>query len=519
MDNNEVINNSDTKDGVSNVSEDKFIYLEHLLTDKKEKVRDYSKIKKYYDELLTNDQDNSYAFKTFISLLFKGDIKVVEGFFEQEWKVLSSENKAVAIEELLFLPAEKGTVRQAAVAQKIVTNDSEIASKIIYHILGGEKHKPNENGFSGISKDKKDALKSRFFPEKGSWNHLKSSDEDTLRVLILFFSELADGIEEFGKGPYIGLSLHFAKWIINSAVQVNFDTDSISKIESRLNKIIKRLPQVAQDELSQLKSKTLGNDGNKTHSENNKEVSIVENTSTNEPQELKNQDSTESALIRDKIISDKPKTEQQTPPVKASEAPVVKASESNNKKNSEAASAFQTPEQLLKEKQEVFNRLAKEIEVLTKLIAERDALLTKQKELLKRLDSAYDEVENREEQLKKLRKNYDEIEATLTQTINERDRAIASKNQLSEELAGLKKELEQKTTSLESERSEYAKSSKDEVEFEIENFKGSLKQKLRPIFENKRQTDKLPNDEKLAEFLREWFSEIENILNKSGVNP
>ena len=177
------------------------------------------------------------------------------------------------------------------------------------------------------------------------------------------------------------------------------------------------------------------------------------------------------------------------------------------------------PEQLLKEKQNALSQLSLEIEVLSKLITERDSLLTKQKNLQNRLDSAYDETEKLENKLKDLRSRFDETEATLSKVTNERDKAITIQKQLSEELSEARKQLDQATKSLESERAEFAQSSKQEVGFEIESFKGDLKQKLRSIFENKRQTDHLPNNEKLAEFLRDQFTEIESVLNKSGINP
>lgn len=123
VDNNEVRNNTGEKDNNGHVSAENLAFLELLLTDKKEKVKEYDQAKKYIQELVASESSDSKKFKSFIRLVLKGDIQIVKGFFEQEWQNLSSENRDLAINELLTLTAEKGTTRQAAVAQSIATQN------------------------------------------------------------------------------------------------------------------------------------------------------------------------------------------------------------------------------------------------------------------------------------------------------------------------------------------------------------------------------------------------------------
>lgn len=513
VNNKEEINNNGEKDNSAHISAENLAFLELLLTDKKEKVKEYDQAKKYIQELISSESSDSKKFKSFIKLVLKGEIQIVKGFFEQEWQNLSSENRDLAINELLVLTGEKGATRQASVAQTIATQNSDIAAKIIFHMLVGNKQNSSDNDFPLLTKEKREALRSRFFPQNGTWIPLTSSDEHIFRTLILFFSELAEEIKDFGKQPKgkpsIRLELEFATWFIDSLEKTHFDNESLAKIEPRLNRIIRCLPEPVREQLKQ-KSKQLDKPAeNKVN-----DLVSTENTSATNLSQIQTDDSSEKVLVQDDVIL---KT-QEPAPVESKE-PEPKSPETAHPKDSQKISDLPAPEQLLKEKQNALSQLSLEIEVLSKLINERDSLLTKQKDYQKRLDLAYDETEKLETKLKDLRKNFDENETTLTKVTNERDKAIGFQNQLSEELSETRKQLELASKSLESERSEYIQRSKQKVEFELESFKGNLKQKLRPTFENKRQTDSLANNERLAEFLREWFSEIESVLNKFGVNP
>lgn len=513
VDNNEATNYIGEKDESGHLSAENLAFLELLLTDKKDKVKEYDKVKKNIQELIFSESGDSKKFKSLIKLVLKGEIPIVKGFFEQEWQNLTSENRDLAINELLALPADKGTTRQATVAQSIAFQNSETAAKIIFHILVGNKQNSSDYDFSLLSKDKKDALRIRFFPQNGTWIPLKSSDNQIFRTLILFFSELAEEVKDFGKQskikPGIRLELEFAGWMRESLEKVDFDNENLSKIELRLNRIINYFPESVREQLKQ-KSKPL----DKSVETKVSELIPADAPSTTEISQAQTDDSSEKIPV------------QKDSPLKTNEPQIIelkktepKLPEIIHKKDSQKISDLPSPEQLLKEKQNALSQLSLEIEVLSKLITERDSLLTKHKNLQNRLDSAYDETEKLENKLKDLRRNFDDTEATLNKVTNERDKAISTQKQLSEELSEARKQLDQATKSLESERAEFAQSSKQEVGFEIESFKGELKQKLRLIFENKRQTDHLPNNEKLAEFLRDQFTEIESVLNKSGINP
>lgn len=518
VENNDATNNNGEKEESGHVSAENLAFLELLLTDKKEKIKEYDKGKKYIQELILSESGDSKKFKSLIKLVLKGEIPIVKGFFEQEWQNLSPENRDWAIEELLALTGEKGTSRQATAAQSIAAQNSDLASKIIFHILVGSKQNSSDYNFSLLSQDKKDALRIRFFPQNGTWIPLTSSDEQIFRTLILFFSELAEETKDFGKQSKlktgIRLELEFAAWMRNSLERLEFDNDSLSKIESRLNRIINCFPEPVREQLKQ-KSKP----SDKSVDTKGSEQLPFDVPSVTGISQAQTGDSSEKTPVQKDppLKTNKPPTDEpQTVELKKTEP---KQPEIIHKKDSQKISDLPTPEQLLKEKQNALSQLSLEIEVLSKLITERDSLLTKQKNLQNRLDSAYDETEKLENKLKDLRRSFDETEATLGKVTNERDKAISSQKQLSEELSEARKQVDHATKLLESERSEFAQSSKQEVGFEIESFKGDLKQKLRSIFENKRQTDHLPNNEKLAEFLRDQFAEIESVLNKSGINP
>lgn len=518
VDNNEATNNISEKDESGHITAENLAFLELLLTDKKDKVKEYDKAKKYIQELISSESGDSKKFKSFIKLLLKGEISIVKGFFEQEWQNLSPENRDLAINELLALTVEKGMTRQATVAQSIAIQNSDTAAKIIFHILVGSKQNSSDYDFSLFSQDKKDALRIRFFPQNGTWIPLKSENNQVFRTLILFFSELAEEVKDFGKQskakPGIRLEIEFAAWMIDSLEKLDFDNESLSKIELRLNRIINCFPEPIREQLKQ-KSKSL----DKSVDTKVSELLPFDVPSTTEISQAQTGDASEKTPVQKGSLlktNESQTNEPQSIELKKTEP---KQPEIIHKKDSQKISDLPAPEQLLKEKQNALSQLSLEIEVLSKLIIERDSLLTKQKNLQNRLDSAYDETEKHENKLKDLRRNFDETEATLNKVTNERDKAISSQKQLSEELSEARKQLDQATKSLESERAEFAQSSKQEVGFEIESFKGDLKQKLRSIFENKRQTDHLPNNEKLAEFLRDQFTEIESVLKKSGINP
>lgn len=513
MNKNEVINNNaENKDATANVSAENLEFLELLLTDKNDKTREYDKAKKHIQELITSESNDEKKFKTLVGLILKGDIQIVKGFFEQEWQNLSPENKELTVNELLVLPAEKGTTRQATAAHSIAAKDGDTAARIIFHIIASSKQGLFNYDYSLISNEKRDVLRSRFFPQNGAWHAITSPDEQVLRALILFFSELVEEVKDFGKQtkakPGIKLEIDFVDWLSSSMNKLNFDNETSDKLERRLNRMINRLPKPLQDQFKQKKETQ------------DKPAQIQSSDFAPGAQKTVSDTSQQIARpIAKQPLENNVSSQENKPDGSASKKEESKELENSHKKNPEKSSGLSTPEQLLKEKQTALAQLSGEIEVLSKLIAERDSLLSKQKDLQKRLDSAYDETEKSEEKLKKLRENFDEIESVLTQMTGERDKAVKLNKELSEELSSVKKELEHKNKSLESERSEFAQSSKQEVEFEIENFKGSLRQKLRPIFENKRQTDSDPNHEKLAEFLRRWFDQIEEVLKKSGINP
>jgi hypothetical protein len=498
--------------------------LKHLLTDKKGKAKNYDEIRDLYYSIVSTQQDENTRdknFKEFIPLLFQGDVNVIERFFEQEWQQTSVENKAFAIDQLLTLIGEKGTVRQAAVAHKISGSDSELASKIIFHILGGKGKKSLNNNFSYLSKEKREALKNRFFSDKSAvWNSLKSEDPLIIRTLILFFFQLWDEIEDPNKHFQPGFRLQFAKWVIKSLPMANLDGDSKILVDSRLHKIIKSLPERAKEELRQLQNKSSESTESVANavSENNSSTSSVTNASANEQVSSKKETLTEDKSGNETVVIESKPLGNVAPQVSAT-APSNKSSESSKKKNSVSTSDFPTPEQLLKQKEDVLDQLRVEISVLKNLIAERDTLKEKQKQLLKQLDSADDAEEKAKNQLKDIREKFDDLEKESIKIKKELTDKVNQNEGLREEVSRLKKELEQVTNTLSSERSEFEQSSKKEVEFEIESFKGELTQNLRPIFENKRTTDSEPNSENLAEFLREWFAQVENVLKKSGINP
>lgn len=510
IENKEEITNS-AKVNNENAFTENLGFLDLLVTDKKERLTQYESVAPHIHNLLSATNDEPKKLKELVKTVLKGDVLIVKSFYEQEWQNLSAESKRLAISELLTLTGDKGTLRQASVAQIISTQDQDTAASIISYILVGNRKISVHYDYQNISKEKIEALKSRFFPLNGEWVLSEISDKNVLKALISFFSRLAEENKDFGQQTKvklgIKLEIDFVRWLSHSLKKVDFDNETLSRMESRFSRLINKFPSFARDQLRQQSQDSNVSNKDIANSVAGDTISAVK------PLYSHKDSAVEDTATRD---GDKKISESKPNELKRQNS---NTAESLPKKDSQQFSAFASAEQLLKQKESERLTLSSEIEVLSKLISERDSLLTKQKDLRARLESAYEETDKEKIKLKELRKNFDETEILLNKTMDERDKTVALQKKSSEEVTELKIKVEKATEALESERSEYNKSSIEEVEFKIENLKGELKQKLYPIFENKRQTDSLPNDEKLSKFLRDWFADIEKTLNKFGINP
>jgi hypothetical protein len=474
--------------------------LEYLLTDKEGKAKSFEEVEGLLSEFFSRENISPENQKSAIAVLFEAEPKILADFFEKHWEKVPDQVKDKILQELYSLTAEKGALRQAIAAQSFAEIDRENSSRLVFHIINNGEKSVKDDTLPQLPKYKEDILNRHFFSDDNRWIPFATSDEDTLRGLLLHFVATASITKNFGREKSVGFALNFVRWALSNLRKVSLKSETAHLIEETLSQIINRLPENAQKELRELRDanetavqeKTVS-DGSQKKEENNFKKKIPENNQSKE-----------------QVINDKS--------LKPGSSENVKKADPRAK-NKISKSIAIGPEQLLEQKQEARMRLDEEIEVLTKLISERDQLREKSIELKERLDRAYDQADKDENRIESLKGKVTKLETALTESEANRSTALEIKENLSRELTVVREKLESQSSALKAEREEFSESSQRDIENEMKYLKGKLQQKLRPIFETKRGTDELPNSEKLAEFLRGWFKQIEDVLNNQDIKP
>jgi hypothetical protein len=381
------------------------------------------------------------------------------------------------------------------------------AAEVLFQFIGGAG-KPDDRSALVLSKDKREALRSRFFSGPDNWRDIFSKDPAKLRQILLTFCSLATDGGWLLKAASVGAVLKFARWVIKTLPAIELSHAESEEIDSVLKAALEKLPDVPRRELMELRARQLG--------ESNAAEGDLRTASP--PVGMAGGSAQTAARTEEKAPAGN----------KSGSIPEVEATVMKNRETTpspggnggkERAAPFRSAEQLLDHKRETVAILEQEIKQLSKLIEERDRLRERISSLHRALDAAAENVEKLESQVATLRKTADAAEADLSLTRNQLSTAVAANRALRDEIDAAKEALVKSNSVIESERSEFAATSEAHVRFELDAFKGNLRRKLRPIFENKANTDSFDADAKLAAFLRGWFDEVGQVLSRSGVNP
>jgi chromosome segregation ATPase len=128
-----------------------------------------------------------------------------------------------------------------------------------------------------------------------------------------------------------------------------------------------------------------------------------------------------------------------------------------------------------------------------------------------------EQLNNHEETISGLREANERLQSMVSQYKQRIEEVETELSLFREKAEALDNELAQVKTTREEERKEFADEIERQIKFKVDGFKGKLRTKLFPIFNNKRSTDDQQDSAELTRFLRQWFRELENELKEAGI--
>ncbi|MGD9588736.1 MAG: hypothetical protein AB7V11_07510 [Pyrinomonadaceae bacterium] len=495
-------------------------FLEHLLSDKESVHKSAEKVTALFRDILFDEAADALDAKRAARLLMQVDVRNIGDIFGERWNKCSPERQELIVSELLSFPNEKGVTRQAAVAEKLGNSDVATATRIVFHILAGGKPEAPESELSAISKEKEKILRSRFFPStnKGTqWIKFDSADERVLRRLLSFFVTVAAESKELGQGSTIGFTLQFCRWAHKNLWRAKFEKETESQIGGSINKVVSRLPKSVQDELGR-QSGSLAS-GNRSSDESPTPLPSKPKDGSSDPIPSQGEEAAAQPTASAKDVeSAEQKPERSSGDVTVG---VPFESKSGNKPKKSSASQnppFENAEELLRFKQASLAQTSLEIQILQDLLSEQETLSQSNARLKQLFSDAEDEADKHASTAKTQKEKIDTLVSQVNSLEAEQSKLNNSLSSLRSELSQTMKALQEKTHELQKEREEFAQSSESEAKLQIESFKGTLRQKLGPIFANKNKTNEDPASEQLAEFLRKWSRHVETTLKDAGID-
>jgi len=127
------------------------------------------------------------------------------------------------------------------------------------------------------------------------------------------------------------------------------------------------------------------------------------------------------------------------------------------------------------------------------------------------------QLEQAREQITGLQAANAQLQIQLEKAEQDAADAAEASSQLRVENDAMRDELETEKNARLVEQKQFKEQIEREIKYEVEGFKGKLAGKLKPVFDQKSTTDDHPADAELAEFLRGWFSDLEEKLAGAGV--
>lgn len=493
-------------------------FLEHLLSDKESAHKSAEKVTALFRDLMFDEAADVGDAKRAARLLMLAEVRIISEVFGKRWNGCSPERRELIISELLSFPNEKGVTRQAAVAEKLGNSDVAAATRIVFHILTNGKPNADEGELSPVSKDKEKLIRSRLFPgtnKSVQWINFDSVDERILRKLLSFFVALAVESKELGQGSNIGFTLKFCQWALANLARASFDEETERQIRAKIDEVVGRLPKSVREELSRQSESSA-----KLHSDDlptRQPSEAMDNSSDPIPSKSAETSAPPVSPVED-IESVKLPSKQATVGVTAGVPAENKLGNEPKKSSASQNSPSENAEELILSKQASLVQTSLEIQILRDLLSEQQALNQSNAKLKQLLSDAEDAADKHAATAKAQKEKIETLVSQVNRLELEQNKLNSSLSTLRSELSLTKKELQGTTRELQEEREEYARSTETETKLAIESFKGTLKQKLSPIFANKASTNDAPVDEQLAEFLRKWSRHVETALKDAGID-
>lgn len=421
------------------------------------------------------------AVRSAIGLVQELPVAAVESAIAAHWPTIDQERKDLFLSELTKHNSSKWLTRQAAIAEKIARADQQAAAYIIHSFVsGGKAGKDGEGFWPNLSKEKRELLQSRFLLSEEGWVYFKVEDERVVRSLLAAFVEAATDPQVVKKAKSKRTLYDFARWAATVQKHLDVEERAREEIRSRVTELANQLPT---DEWKEAVKALLN--------------------------------------ANDKQVAPSPGAISQAGSVTSPAQPPARAERQDRPSAPDAANDTSLPmtSQMLTHGQ------AGGLTNFAKVLAERSREAAS---LADRLAAAVADLEREKSELEAelyqtkrrnegLQSDTAAREARLSAALDEMEKARAAAESLSAQLGRVRSELEGERTARTEERRALEEDAGRRVEVKLNGLKWKLAESLRPVFDNKRNTDDQEPSPRLAEFLRHWFDELESRLAAAGV--
>lgn len=400
-------------------------------------------------------------------------IPVIELVFEKHWPTFSEDRKGELISELMKLNSERSLTRHVAIARRMAQSDRQSAAHILQKVMVGAKRSGAEDFWPGLSKEKKELIRGRFGTH--DWVYFNLPDERAMRSLLAGFVEALTESQPGRINKKTQRCLYdFSRWALSTLKRISIDESNRQLVMQRVMLITRDFPIEWKKELDAIK-----------------DVPITESS---------------------KAASEDLKTQETAPAI-----PTALAWDASRYESTTRSAVLA----LVERKRAEVDQRRSSIELLQNDVSWVEDEINLIQNLLREVETA----ELKSVELQRARSEIDGLKSTISQV--ELDLAssrstLQSARDFSRELSiknqELEKILETERSARTSERRELEEEAQRLIGIKLNGFKTRLAKSLHPIFDNKRNTDDQEPSSRLSEFLRSWFDEIEDQLNRVGIH-
>lgn len=445
----------------------------------KKSHKEDAEIKKLLVELFTSGESGSELF----SILEDTPLEVAAEASRDAWSGLGAESRRKFIEGLLRGSSDRASSRQVAIAGKLVSIDGQSSAEILHGVIS--RGLKGDTFWPKLSNEKIAHLKNHFFLGRRDWVPCDCPNSEVIKTLLAAFLHVAFLVASDTKGtnraPGFRFWCNFAKWALTALDRIKLDSADRRSALERLRALGVSVPSGWPPEIA-----SLLNEGDN---------SLIQQTTIMPPaEEIQPQNVLEEPSLERDVEGS---ADFDLPPEARLGATVPHP----------APVELATDLDLIAKVESFIQKQEAEIGLVKSLV---DSL----RHSLKREATMKEEIERMHNQAEALESANASYHTQLTRSESARREAEERNVRLEERAQQLKEEL----TKARSELEETIRRIDREVPVRLDDFKGKLRVKLRPIFENKKSTDSEPPDAALAELLRQWFKEIEDELERQGIS-